>query len=339
MGSKSEPSGTKLSAHDWTEFQVVTGWAAVEQVLSRLALDQCGGAPLVCGSMSKSAAHVLYTYRCAFHSTHDCKWLARIRIPRDDAMMPVKPQQRFLVHAGHQCIVEVAADTSHCNHFAKQDTGAHIVWKAAVQKDPCMQHWNFRQIFTWLTDHHVEGVDKQLAHKCKRWNERERRKAAQGRVGRDVDLDTVGGLRSLACTYAFEAVSRDPTFCHDTAVLCPGWYINEHDVCLIFTTFNLLLNIHRANEYFGEKGLVYGVDHTFKVSRHVPLWHTRVHTTRCAHFCSSVCNTSYLCLNHASRACARADGQGLQSSPHSQRHRTRSICASRCVRCYNIYQC
>ena len=222
-------SKPKLSEHDWIEYEVVTGWSAVQQVLSRLALEQCGGAPLTCGSVSSSAAHVLYTYRCAFCAKQGCKWQARVRIPRERAMLAVKPEQRSLVHAEHKCIVELAADTHHTNHFAPQGTG------------------------------------KKMANKCKRYNERERRKVVQDRVGCDVDLDTVGGLRALACTYSFERLSRSPTFSHDTVFLCPGWYINEDDVCLIFTTFNLLLNIHRANQYFGDKGLAYGLDHTFKV--------------------------------------------------------------------------
>ena len=258
-------SKPKLSEHDWIEYEVVTGWSAVQQVLSRLAMEQCGGASLTCGSVSSSAAHVLYTYRCAFCAKQGCKWQARVRIPREGAMLAVKPEQRSLVHAEHKCIVELAADTHHTNHFAPQGTGAHKVWQAAVTQDAEKLDWSSRRIFTWLTDHGVEGVDKEMAQKCKRYNERERRKVVQDRVGCDVDLDTVGGLRALACTYSFERLSRSPTFSHDTVFLCPGWYINEDDVCLIFTTFNLLLNIHRANQYFGDKGLAYGLDHTFKV--------------------------------------------------------------------------
>ena len=85
-------------------------------------------------------------------------------------------------------------------------------------------------------------------------------------MGRDVDLDTVGGIRELASTYSFEARSQEPQFCCDTAYLVPGWYVNDGDICLFFTTFNLAMNIYRADEYFGESGVVYGVDHTFKVS-------------------------------------------------------------------------
>ena len=130
LGSNSMASNSKLSAPDWIEHQEVTGWDSVEKVLTRLARDQCASAPLICGSMSKSAAHVLYTYRCAFFSKHGCKWQARVRVPRDESMIPVKPALLSQVHAQHKCVVEVAADTSHSNHFGQQDTGAHMVWKA-----------------------------------------------------------------------------------------------------------------------------------------------------------------------------------------------------------------
>ena len=95
-------SKPKLSEHDWIEYEVVTGWSAVQQVLSRLAMEQCGGASLTCGSVSSSAAHVLYTYRCAFCAKQGCKWQARVRIPREGAMLAVKPEQRSLVHAEHK---------------------------------------------------------------------------------------------------------------------------------------------------------------------------------------------------------------------------------------------
>ena len=210
-------SKSKLSAHDWIEHQEVTGWESVEKVLTRLARDQCAGAPLICGSMSKSAAHVLYTYRCAFFSKHGCKWQARVRVPRDESMIPVKPALRSQVHAQHQCVVEVAADTSHCNHFGQQDTGAHMVWKAAVQKEPALLDFKARQIFKWLQDHDVEGVDENMANRCKRFNERERRKAAQGRVGTDVDLHTVGGLRTQSC--CLQSCSKSTPACAEFIVV------------------------------------------------------------------------------------------------------------------------
>ena len=261
-------TASKGPAHAWTEIEKVKGWECAQQVLARLSREQCGGAPLTNGNSINCKQHILYLFRCAFKASHGCKVLFRVRIPRSGDMTSVSPDLREVHHAHHMCIVEVSSEHAHVNHFGKQEgVGAHTVWKAAVaQHGGKMLDWNTRMIFEWLTENGVEGVDQCTAVRCKTWNERQRRAAAKKRVGRDVDLDTVGGIRELASTYSFEARSQEPQFCCDTAYLVPGWYVNDGDICLMFTTFNLAMNIYRADEYFGERGVVYGVDHTFKVS-------------------------------------------------------------------------
>ena len=263
-------------SHDWVEVARVHGWAAALDALRKLEQEQCGGARLVLGSKSQNTDQICYGYRCPFRSSHGCKWQARIKIPREadghdhvstGSVAHVPPEHRAMVHKDHLCIIEISANKSHSDHFAQQDQGPHTVWKAAVSQNPEMLDWTSRHIFEWLISHGVQGVDAHLATRCKKFNERTRQNFAQARVGSDVPLDTLGGIRTLAQTYAFEAVAEHPSFSCDTAYLCPGWFISDTDMCLMFTTFNLMLNIYRASRLRGEKGVVYALDHTYKVSQ------------------------------------------------------------------------
>ena len=108
--------------------------------------------------------------------------------------------------------------------------------------------------------------DVQSAKRCKRYNERERLQRVQRRVGAHVDFNSIGGLRQLAETYSFECVSKDAKFDPHTPYLVPGWTVGDDgSLLLMFTTFNLVLNVFRAREYFRAAGVTFAIDHTFKV--------------------------------------------------------------------------
>lgn len=149
-------------------------------------------------------------------------------------------------------------------------------------------------------DHGVLGADAPMATRCKKWSERMRHASTRARVGRDVPVDTLAGLRSLALTFSFETVAAEEFFTHDQAYLCPGWFINDTGMCLIFTTFNFMLNIYRASCHPAGLGTVYALDHTYKVSMPIP-WslHSFIRSVRistvpfvnsCGHFVLCLCS-------------------------------------------------
>ena len=269
-------------AHDWTEFATAKGWESACAEIKRLGREQCGGAKLLTGTVGDTSQHVVYGFRCPFRSSHGCPWQARIRIPRDQpcsaegglGVALVTPEYRAKMHNDHVCIIEVTCNRSHVDHFGKQETRAHRAWVAAAQQDAAMLSWPRKQIFQWLKEHNVPGADLNMAIRCKKWGERARQASTRHRVGRDVPVDTLAGLRTLALTFAFETVAAQDSFNTNSAYLCPGWFINENSMCLIFTTFNFMLNIYRASRHPAGLGTVYTLDHTYKVSKHI---HCTVH--------------------------------------------------------------
>jgi hypothetical protein len=292
-------------SHEWTEYATAKGWEAVYAETERLAREQCGGANLLMGTVGATNAHVVYGLRCPFWHSHACRWQARIRIPRDQVcsgegglwVALVTPQYRAEMHKDHMCILEVTRDRNHVDHFGRQGTRAHRAWVAAASQDSAMLCWSRKQIYKWLEDR-VPGADVPMAHRCKKWCERKRHASTRARVGIDVPLDTVAGLRTLAFTFAFETVAAQDHFSPHKAYLCPGWFINDDGMCLIFTTFNFMLNIYRASCHPAGLGTVYALDHSYKVLMHI---HFCVHGLGCTDGISRMhwidaCGEVMLCL-------------------------------------------
>lgn len=212
--------------HDWVEIARVHGWAAALEALGKLEREQCGGARLVLGSKSQNTDQICYGYRCPFRSSHGCMWQARIRIPREadghdhvstGSVAHVNPEHRAMVHKDHLCIIEISRNKSHSDHFAQQDSGPHTVWKAAVSQDPEMLDWTTHHIFYWLITHGVQGVDKHLAIRCKKLNERERQKLANQRNSCRSELSSCG-----IWPYHLRRRSHDRPCPTDGACSCPA---------------------------------------------------------------------------------------------------------------------
>ena len=243
--------------------------------IKRLAREQCGGANLLTGTVGDTTEHVVYGLRCPFRTSHGCQWQARIRIPRDQfcsaegglGVALVTPEYRAKMHKDHMCIIEVTRNRSHVDHFGKQETRAHRAWVAAASQDPAMLCWTRKKIYKWLQDNAVPGADVPMTTRCKKWSERTRHSSTRARVGSDVPVDTLAGLRTLAITFAFETVAAQDHFTPHKAYLCPGWFINDDGMCLIFTTFNFMLNIYRASCHPAGLGTVYALDHTYLWNR------------------------------------------------------------------------
>jgi len=72
----------------------------------------------------------------------------------------------------------------------------------------------------------------------------------------------------------FKNVAQRADFDINTPHLVPGWRCDKKDaetegMCLIFTTFNMVLNIYRSQQWYGEVGVTTSIDHAFKVSDHL----------------------------------------------------------------------
>ena len=73
----------------------------------------------------------------------------------------------------------------------------------------------------------------------------------------------------------FDAATKDPNFNVHTIYLVPGSLTQDSDngqdqpkLCLMFTSFNLILNVARAVYWYRDSGgAIAGIDHTFKVRR------------------------------------------------------------------------
>ena len=88
----------------WFQHASVTGWESAQEILVELSDAQVQGGAWRAGKMSENKHHVVYNFRCPFHSTHG---------------------ERKKEHALHVCDVELDEKFPHADHTEIQTNGPH----------------------------------------------------------------------------------------------------------------------------------------------------------------------------------------------------------------------
>ena len=147
----------------WFQYASVTGWESAQEILVELSDAQVQGGAWRAGKMSENKHHVVYNFRCPFHSTHGCPWEVRVRILKDQLGQgetsgekePVRmcktSEERKKEHAQHVCDVELDEKYPHTDHTAIQTKGPHQFWVCAAEGNPMMYEWDRAAISNWLT--------------------------------------------------------------------------------------------------------------------------------------------------------------------------------------------
>ena len=131
-----------------------------------------------------------------------------------------------------------------------------------------------------------------LPKKIARYNQRQRKElqipdADVAATVKEHGCRTKGSDYAQAKQHDFEQMCKSDTFGPDTPYLIPGWSIDGSDLlewadddaddivkhskpadrskCLLFTTFNEILNLYRAQQWFGHDHVSLAIDHMFKV--------------------------------------------------------------------------
>ena len=184
----------------WFQHARVTGWECAQEMLVRLSDAQVQGAAWRQGKVSETEVHVVYNFRCPFHSTHWCPWEVRVRIlktqPTSGAGGTIRvrmckdSEDRKKEHAQHVCDVELDEKYPHTDHTAFQKSGPHQFWVCAAEGNPMMYEWDSNTIRQWLTTKNVKfggGNDKNNAlkrilrhNRTKRAKEKEEAQGAAG---------------------------------------------------------------------------------------------------------------------------------------------------------------
>ena len=160
-----------------------------------------------------------------------------------NAVAQKTPAEQPQYHANHPCAVEVDSNFQHVGH-----AGPHSL---------------------------APGDD------VKKFLTRLRRHSQRAREAKDKKLLGLGNcianpvtkLKFATENLTFDAATKDPNFNVHTIYLVPGSLMQESDngldqpkLCLMFTSFNLILNVARAVHWYRNKGgAIAGIDHTFKV--------------------------------------------------------------------------
>ena len=79
-------------AWDWQLHAVCSGWAAVEEAISEIMLEQAAGGKLLIGTANPNYTAVTYMYHCPFKYKLRCQWTCRVRIhaPQGNPMFACK---------------------------------------------------------------------------------------------------------------------------------------------------------------------------------------------------------------------------------------------------------
>ena len=195
-----------------------------------------------------------------------------------NAVAQKTPAKQPQYHANHACAVEVDTNFQHVDHAGPHSKGPHMLFVLEAQTTNEMWSWTSSQIQQWMKDKRIElspGDD------VKKFLTRLRRHSQRAREAKDKKLLGLGNcianpvtkLKFATENLTFDAATKDPNFNVHTIYLVPGSLMQESDngldqpkLCLMFTSFNLILNIARALHWFRNKGgAIAGIDHTFKV--------------------------------------------------------------------------
>ena len=275
----------------WQTVSIVTGWSAVNNALQLLAnKDFPGGEWKPCRA-HETKEFVDYHYMCPFgRMGHTCPVTCRVRIPRtskgDKGEMKVPVDDRPIVHKTSANIeVQVVHGQTHEAHTGAQGQhaahkGAHLLWKQATQVNGFMLDWGSFQIEKWLHGHKI-ACNKEDVYRCMRFNWRTKERNLLKVIGsrkHDIPVSGMGCFREIVRCASMAERMKEREFDRDTVYIVPGSYIDTppdmdvvptslRDVCLVFTSFNLSLNVARVHQWFGaaSPGPVAMLDHTYKV--------------------------------------------------------------------------
>jgi hypothetical protein len=288
-------------AHTWRDHDRCMGWASAMTKMAALEEIHCPGLKFVRGSFIQQNHHVDYRFHCPYQATCHCRWKCRIRVlfgkdPKTPATA-VKAESREQFHAHHCCVLQICQDFPHSSHSEPAGDKVPVLWKAFANQFEGALLLKSHEIASWLQKQAIHDQDGKILKKIVRYNQRQR--AALQHPDADVAAivkehpgRTKGTDYALAQQYDFEQMCQSDTFGPDTAYLIPGWSIDGSDLlldipnpwavhssddivkhskkgergkCLLFTTFNDILNLYRAQQWFGADHVCLAIDHTFKV--------------------------------------------------------------------------
>lgn len=220
--------------------------------------------------------------------------------PQTLAMVSAKSGLRASVHQHHLCRIETTG--THKKHNAYQHTQAHCMFKAYCTLHPYALRYGNADIQSWLRHNRIDTVHvsvdetsaeetstdrlKKMVKSCKRY--------AEAKIkSMDIDMDACSSypeakLHALCQKYSLSAtVARlgQTHFDHHTSYVIPGWsaisdrQLPAGGMCVMITTFNLILNYSRAAKWF-DGNVTLALDHTYKVTS------MRAHASLPRHTCS-----------------------------------------------------
>jgi len=140
----------QAKSHSWYLHSRVHGWSAVSAEISKLETQHCHGAKFGSGGSRTTLDHVIYRYRCAMHNYIACPWLCRVKIQRSlwDSFTGVGVDSWALIHAHHQCEIQIVSGVHHIEHNVEQKKGVHCLFSAMASGIACMLSWSRHQIAT-----------------------------------------------------------------------------------------------------------------------------------------------------------------------------------------------
>jgi len=119
-----------------------------------------------------------------------------------------------------------------------------------------------------LQEQNIPDPNRLQPERSKKWAERQVREANLKQVGFATIASRVSGVYAAVQLLDFKNVAQWVDFDINTPHLVPGWCCDKEDaetgcMCLVFTTFNMVLNIYQAQQWYGEVGVTTSIDHAF----------------------------------------------------------------------------
>ena len=204
-------------AWDWQLHAVCSGWAAVEEAMSEIMLEQAAGGKLLIGTANPNDTAVTYMYHCPFKYKLRCQWTFRVRIhaPQGNPMFACKAAGRAAFHAQHECRVEIARNRPHADHRAVQIKGPHLYFCCMAGNDSNLLRLSRNGIASWFLQHKVQvppGGEKAAVNRCKKWAEKQSDAKIKKVVGDVMKVNTLGTLWAVCQLQAFETMVQHADF-------------------------------------------------------------------------------------------------------------------------------
>jgi len=94
-----------------------------------------------------------------------------------DSFTGVGVDCQVLIHAQHQCEIEIVSGAHHIAHNVEQKKGVNCLFSAMASGNACMLSWSRHQIATWLQEQKNSDPDRHQPEQCKKWVEQQVRLA------------------------------------------------------------------------------------------------------------------------------------------------------------------